>query len=156
MTAPASKMSTVTIGKRGEDRIRNGHPWIYRSDVAKADAQPGDVVRVVDTRNRVAGHALYSDRSEISLRLFTRGAEPPTDETWRERLRQAFAFRDTLNIEGNAYRLVHGEADLLPSLVVDRYGDYLVLQALSQGMDALTPRIVALLAELVAAKGILA
>src|SRR5215204_246931 len=156
MTAPASKMSTVTIGKRGEDRIRNGHPWIYRSDVAKADAQPGDVVRVVDSRNRVAGHALYSDRSEISLRLFTRGAEPPTDETWRERLRQAFAFRDTLNIEGNAYRLVHGEADLLPSLVVDRYGDYLVLQALSQAIDRKLPDITRWIVELAAPAGVLA
>jgi len=149
-------MSTVTIAKRGEDRIRNGHPWIYRSDVATADAQPGDVVRVVDTRNRVAGHALYSDRSEISLRLFTRGAAPPTDETWRERLRQAFAFRDSLHIEGNAYRLVHGEADLLPSLVVDRYGDYLVLQALSQAIDRRLPEITRWLVELAAPAGVLA
>jgi 23S rRNA (cytosine1962-C5)-methyltransferase len=147
---------TATVSKRAEERIRRGHPWIYKSDVIRADAEAGTMVRVVDGRSRVLGHALYSDRSEITLRMFTRGAEPPSLDTWRARLTQAFAFRDTLAIDATAWRLVHGEADLLPSLVIDRYGDYLVLQALSQATDRLLPEITALLVELAAPAGILA
>ena len=75
---------------------------------------------------------------------------------WRARLEAAIRFRDTLEIDATAFRLVHGEADLLPSLIVDRYGDYLVMQALSQGMDRLMPALVPLLVELTGAKGILA
>jgi 23S rRNA (cytosine1962-C5)-methyltransferase len=148
--------STVQISKRGVDRIRQGHPWIYRSDVTEVDAAPGDIVRVEDGRGRVLGHALYSDRSEITLRMFTRGAEPPTPASWRQRLQQAIAFRDALSIDATACRLVHGEADLLPSLVVDRYGEYLVVQALSQAVDRMLPEITTLLVELASATGILA
>ena len=149
-------MTSATISKRGAERIRNGHPWIYRSDVVSADAAAGDVVRVVDHRGRVAAHALYSDRSEIVLRVLTRGEEPPTLDTWRRRLEQAIAFRRRLAIDATAYRLVHGEADLLPSLVVDRYGDWLVLQALSQTVDRMLPDITRLLVEIAAPVGILA
>ena len=149
-------MPTVIVTKRGEDRIESGHPWIYRSDVAEVRADAGAIVRVSGPRNRVLGEALFSDRSQITLRMLTRGEAKADEALLRRRLEQAIAFRDALKIEGSAYRLIHGEADLLPSLVVDRYGDYLVLQALSQGMDVLTPRIVALLTELVGPKGILA
>jgi 23S rRNA (cytosine1962-C5)-methyltransferase len=149
-------MPTVVVSKRGEDRIESGHPWVYRSDIAEVCAAPGDIVRVSGPRNRVLGEALFSDQSQITLRMLTRGEMRADDGLLRKRLEQAIGFRESLKIEGTAYRLVHGEADLLPSLVIDRYGDYLVLQALSQGMDVLTPRIVALLAELVSPKGILA
>ena len=149
-------MPTIVVNKRGEDRINSGHPWVYRSDIAEVRAAVGDIVRVSGPRNRVLGEALFSDRSEITVRMLTRGETRADEALLRTRLVQAIRFRESLKIEGTAYRLVHGEADLLPSLVVDRYGDYLVLQALSQGMDALTPRIVALLVELVNPKGILA
>lgn len=147
---------TVTISPRGEERIRNGHPWIYRSDVARAGAGAGAVVQVAGSRGRPIGHAIYSDRSEIALRMLTHGAEPIDRAFWRARLEQAIRYREALAIDATAYRLVHGEADRLPSLVVDRYGDYLVLQALSQGMDRLLPEITALLVELVGPAGILA
>ena len=150
------QMSTVVITHRGEERVRSGHPWIYKSDVAKVDAKGGDTVRVVGTRGRTVGQALYSDRSEISLRLLTRGAEAADLTLWRSRLRQAIRFRESLEIDASAYRLVHGEADLLPSLIVDRYGDYLVLQALSQGVDRLLPDLTQLLIELLQPAGILA
>jgi 23S rRNA (cytosine1962-C5)-methyltransferase len=88
--------------------------------------------------------------------MFSREAHPPDLQTWRRRLEQAIAFRETLGIDATAYRLVHGEADLLPSLVIDRYGDYLVLQALSQAVDRMLPDITALLVELVRPAGILA
>ena len=149
-------MSSAKISRRGEERIRNGHPWIYKSDVGAVDAEPGSMVRVVDTRDRTVGYALYSDRSEIALRMFQRGPDAPDLATWRERLQRALAFRDTLRIEATAFRLVHGEADLLPSLVVDRYGDYLVVQALSQATDRLLPDITRLLVELGQPAGVLA
>src|SRR6185436_1909726 len=110
-------MSTVTIKPRGEERVRSGHPWIYKSDVAKTDARGGDTVRVIGTRARTLGHALYSDRSEIALRFITHDAAPIDASLWRRRLSQAIRFRDALNLNADAYRLVHGEADLLPSLI---------------------------------------
>lgn len=149
-------MPSAKISKRGEERIRNGHPWIYKSDVVHAQADPGAIVRVIDSRGRTVGHALYSDRSEIALRMFTHGADAPDLNTWRQRLEQARQFRQSLDIDATAYRLVHGEADLLPSLVVDRYGEHLVLQALSQTTDRLMPEVTRLLAEIVQPAGILA
>jgi 23S rRNA (cytosine1962-C5)-methyltransferase len=149
-------VSTAAITRKGEDRARAGHPWIYRSDVADVDAAAGDLVRVTGARGRVVGHALFSDRSEITLRMVTLGADPPPAAFVRERLDAALRFRDSLALDATAYRLVHGEADRLPSLIVDRYGDYLVLQALSQGIDRRLPEITAALVELLAPKGILA
>jgi 23S rRNA (cytosine1962-C5)-methyltransferase len=149
-------MSSAQLTPRGEQRVARRHPWIYRSDVARVDAEPGAIVRVLDHRGRVLGHAFYSSRSEIALRMFTRGAEGPDAATWRSRLQQAFAFRSALDIDATACRLVHGEADLIPSLVVDRYGDILVVQALSQATDRLLPDITQWLVELAAPSGILA
>jgi 23S rRNA (cytosine1962-C5)-methyltransferase len=146
----------AVIARRGEERLRSGHPWIYRSDVREAHAGPGAVVRVLSTAGRPLGYALYSDRSEIALRLLTHRDAPPTTETWRARLAAAINYRGFLGIDATACRLVHGEADLLPSLIVDRYGDYLVVQALSQGMDRLLPELTALLVEIARPAGILA
>jgi 23S rRNA (cytosine1962-C5)-methyltransferase len=147
---------SVTISTRGEDRVRSGHPWIYRADVMEVRASAGDVVVVRGTRGRVLGQALYSDRSQIAIRMLTRGDQPADTQLIRARLEAAIGFRSLLTINGSAYRLVHGEGDLLPSLIVDRYGDYLVLQALSQGMDRLTPVIVEILTDLLHPRGILA
>jgi len=147
---------TVVVTRRGEERARAGHPWIYRSDVAEARASGGDTVRVVGARGRSIGDALFSDRSEIALRLLTHGEEPADLSLWERRLRSAIAFRHSLRIDASAYRLVHGEADLLPSLIVDRYGDVLVVQALSQGVDRLLPQITDLLVAIVEPAGILA
>jgi 23S rRNA (cytosine1962-C5)-methyltransferase len=152
------KTNAVAILKpRGEDRVRGGHPWVYRSDVADVvDATPGAIVQVRGPRNRMLGHALFSDQSQITIRMISRDETPIDDAFWRARLEAAIRFRDTLQINATAFRLVHGEADLLPSLIVDRYDDYLVMQTLSQGMDRLAPTLVALLAEITGAKGILA
>jgi 23S rRNA (cytosine1962-C5)-methyltransferase len=147
---------SVTISARGEQRVRFGHPWIYRADVAAVDAAGGDVVQVLGPRQRVVGYALFSDRSQIAIRMLSRGEQPIDELLVRSRLEAAIRFRDSLHIDATACRLVHGEADLLPSLVVDRYGDYLVVQALSQGMDRLLPAITAHLMELMHPAGILA
>jgi 23S rRNA (cytosine1962-C5)-methyltransferase len=153
---PASMPPTVTITARGEARLDAGHPWIYRSDVSAIAASAGDVVRVIGARGRFVGRALYSERSQISLRVFSRHDGPLDASFIAERVASAVAFRQSLRITGTAYRLVHGEADLLPSLVVDRYGDYLVVQTLSQGMDRLLPEVVAALNALVSPRGVLA
>jgi 23S rRNA (cytosine1962-C5)-methyltransferase len=149
-------MANVTVTRRGEDRILSGHPWVYRSDIAQAHAAPGDVVTVTGARGRTLGDALFSDRSEITIRMLTRGDVRADDDLLRSRLAQAIRFRESLKIDATAFRLVHGEADLLPSLVVDRYADYCVIQSLSQGMDRLEPRMAALLAELTRVRGVLA
>ena len=147
---------TVTISPRGEQRLRGGHPWIYRSDLNEAAAGPGDIVAVRNGKGRVLGSALYSDRSQIAIRMLTYGERPADEALIAARIESAIAFRESMAIDGTAYRLVHGEADLLPSLVVDRYNEYLVVQALSQGMDRLLPVVVRVLSERLKPKGILA
>jgi 23S rRNA (cytosine1962-C5)-methyltransferase len=148
---------TVTLTPRGVERAKSGHLWIYRSDLADIQAAGGDVVQVVGPRGRPVGEAFYSDRSQIAIRLVSQGAATAKGtELWRRRLEQAIRFRESLKIDATAYRLVHGEGDLLPSLVVDRYGDYVVLQTLSQATDRLMPEWTRILNELIAPKGILA
>jgi len=149
--------ATAILKPRGEDRVRGGHPWVYRSDIADVvDADAGAIVEVRGPRNRLLGHALFSDQSQITIRMISRDETPIDDAFWRARLDTAIKFRDSLQINATAFRLVHGEADLLPSLIVDRYDDYLVMQTLSQGMDRLAPTLVTLLADMTGAKGILA
>ena len=147
---------TITVTPRGEERIHNGHFWVYRGDVAGGSAEPGAVVRVASPNGRFLARAFYSDRSQITLRILTRHDVPVDRGFWRSRLEQAITFRDTLDIDASAYRLVHGEGDLIPSLVIDRYGDYIALQALSQGTDRLTSELTGLLMEIVSPKGIIA
>jgi 23S rRNA (cytosine1962-C5)-methyltransferase len=146
----------VTISARGEQRLRGGHPWIYRTDTGDARAAAGDIVLVRNARGRVLGSALYSDRSQIAVRMLTYGERVADAALITARIDAAITFRESLGIDGTAYRLVHGEADLLPSLVVDRYGDYLVVQALSQGMDRLVPVVVRALVDRLHPAGILA
>lgn len=148
--------SIVVVTARGEDRVQSGHPWIYRSDVASVQASAGDTVTVRSPRGRMLGHALFSDRSQITLRMLSYGEAPAGEPLVQERIEAAIRFRQVLRIPATAYRLVHGEADLLPSLIVDRYGDYIVVQALSQGMDRLLSTVAASLQELLAPRGILA
>jgi 23S rRNA (cytosine1962-C5)-methyltransferase len=145
----------ATVTRKGESRLQGGHPWIFRSDVAKCSGcAPGSIVRVLSPRGQPLGFAFFSSRSEIQLRVIARGDQlPPT--FLRDRLAAAIAWRAEIAPGAAAVRLVHGEGDGLPSLVVDRYGPYLVLQTLSQATDALKPRIVEALLELTQAQGVL-
>src|SRR5258708_157615 len=147
---------SVVISARGEERLRGGHPWIYRADVADVRAAAGDIVQVRSPRGQALGSALFSDRSQITLRMLTYGETIADESLVRRRIDASIAFRASLAIDATAYRLVHGEADLLPSLIVDRYGDYVVVQALSQGMDRLLPVVVSALTEMFHPRGILA
>ena len=143
------------INSRGVERLRSGHHWVYRSDIRFAQAEPGSIVRVADERGRFQGRAFYSDKSQIAVRLLTREDVPIDRAFFAERLCQAAAYRRIVVDNTEAYRVVYGEADQLPSLVVDRYGDYLVVQTLSQAADRHKNTFVDILAELFSPKGIL-
>ncbi|MDQ3820432.1 MAG: class I SAM-dependent rRNA methyltransferase [Acidobacteriota bacterium] len=139
---------SVIITQRGAERARAGHLWIYRSDVKDVqDAAGGSIVSLRDERGRSLGQALYSSRSEISLRILTLGDEKIDEDWWRARLRAAAQRRERIKMEANAYRLVYSEGDLLPSLIVDVYEDVLVHQTHSQGTEALKEMFVELLTE---------
>jgi 23S rRNA (cytosine1962-C5)-methyltransferase len=146
---------TVSISQRGTERLRNGHLWIYRSDIRQATAQPGAIVRVTDERGRFLGRALYSDRSQITLRILTRADVPVDRAFFTERIRAAAAFRERILTDTDCYRLIYSEADLLPSLIVDRYGDYLSLQTLSQAAERHKSLFVEILKELFSPPGII-
>ncbi|MBZ5562044.1 MAG: class I SAM-dependent rRNA methyltransferase [Acidobacteriia bacterium] len=138
----------VAIAARGVERLRSGHVWIYRTDVADASGvEPGAVVRVLDRKKHFWGQALYSSKSQIALRLLTRETRPFDRAFLAERIRAAAAFREPIVDGAKAFRLVAAEGDLLPSLIVDRYGDCFVVQTLSQGMDRLSSQIVEILQE---------
>lgn len=151
-------LPSVIINRKGALRIESGHPWVFASDVVEGGkaVAPGSVVRVVDQRGSVLGVAHYSDTSQITLRLLSRTPVEVDRAFFLERLRKAEALRRLVVKDSDAYRLVHGEGDLLPGLVVDRYGDYFVLQALDQGMAAVQAEIVSCLEELFTPKGIIA
>lgn len=140
---------TVKISKKGVDRWRAGHPWIYAADVEKPPAtlQGGEVVRVEDGRGWFLGQAFYSRESKISLRWLTWDDTPVDKELFRARLKQADALRRRVYPHETAYRVVHGEADLLPGLVVDRFGDYVSVQFLVKATEQRKELIADLLVE---------
>ncbi len=145
---------TVKVSRKGADRFRSGHPWIFRSDILDtADAQPGDTVRVTDHTERFLGQAHYSAASQIALRMLSRSAGPID---LAERIADAQAFRESIVTDSNAYRLVHAEADFLPALIIDRYDDVFAVQALNQSMDRALPEIAAALEAQFAPRAIVA
>lgn len=139
----------VTISARAGKRLHQGHLWIYASDVvSRHGAEGGEVVALVDERGHAYGYAFYSATSQITLRWCAPAGPPPDEACWRARLQRAEAYRRQVVADTNAYRAVYGESDLLPSLIVDRYDDHLVIQTLSQGADRLKDTWVELLQEL--------
>jgi 23S rRNA (cytosine1962-C5)-methyltransferase len=132
---------TAVVSAKGAARWAGGHPWIYRTDVyAEPRHEPG-IITVTDRRSRHLGQALYSPTSEIRLRLLTRGTEPIDAAWWGARIAAAAARRE--GITDSAYRVVHAEGDGLPSLVVDRYGPYVVAQLLSAGLESVRDDVLA-------------
>lgn len=127
----------VTVSPRGATRLKDGHVWVYRSDIVSADGiPPGSLVAVADHRGQFLGTALYSSASQIAIRLISR--EPVSDfaALLRQRVADAIAYREPLVHDTNAYRVIFSEADFLPGLIVDRYNDILSIQILTQAMDA--------------------
>ena len=139
---------TAVISAKGASRAREGHLWIYRSDViARPKVASGSVVRVADHRGRFVGWAHFGAETEITLRLLSKTEDTIDREFWRRRLLAAADWRRRVVADADAYRLVHAEGDYLPGLIVDRYGDCFVLQTLTRGMDALKPMWTELLVE---------
>lgn len=127
----------LTVSPRGATRLKNGHPWVYRSDISSADGTPpGSLVSVVDPKGKHLGTALYSSASQIAIRMLTAGPVEDLSALVRERISQAIAYRKLVVSNTDAYRLVFSEADLLPGLIVDRYNDLLSVQILTQAMDS--------------------
>lgn len=145
----------VKITRRGADRVRSGHLWVYRSDVRSAEAEPGAVVRVTDETGNFVGRAFFSSRSQITLRLLTRDDVAINRDFLAARIRSAIEYRKRVVADTEAYRLIYGESDLLPSLIVDRYAEWLVIQTLSQGTDRHKDEIVSILQERLSPRGIL-
>jgi 23S rRNA (cytosine1962-C5)-methyltransferase len=139
-------VAQVRISSRGAKRIRRGHLWVYRSDIDDAEgAGGGDIVRAVDQTGNFVGQAFYSDRSELALRFLTNREEDINRDWWLQRFLECAQRRETIARETNSYRLIYSEGDLLPSLIVDKYDDVLVMQTLSQGSDRLKQTFVELL-----------
>jgi 23S rRNA (cytosine1962-C5)-methyltransferase len=126
----------VKVSARGAKRIKEGHVWVYRSDVAAAEGiAAGAVVRVCDERGKFLGTAFYSNASQIAIRLISKEAVSDLNELLRERVRAAIAYRERFVSNTDAYRVVFSEADFLPGLIVDRYNDLLSFQVLTQATD---------------------
>jgi 23S rRNA (cytosine1962-C5)-methyltransferase len=150
-------MNEVKVSRRAADRVAAGHPWIFSSDVTdRGAAQAGDTVRVLDGRGHALGTAHYSSTSQITLRMLSDRAEPAGREFFLSRLAAAARHRERVVRDSDSYRVVHAEADLLPALIVDRYGDYLVMQTLDQGMDRAQHEIASCLSEIFSPSGIVA
>jgi len=144
---------TVKVTARGAERWKQGHPWIYRSDVAEEpDKKPG-IVPVTDRKGKFLGQALYSPSSEIRLRLLTRGNESIDAKWWTTRIAAAAARRN--GIAASAWRVVHAEADGLPSLIIDKYGPWIVAQLLSAGLETARAEVLAGITAALAPEGIL-
>jgi 23S rRNA (cytosine1962-C5)-methyltransferase len=152
-TTRATKTAVLT--NRGAARARSGHPWIYRSDVAEAAGEAGDVVRVADRGGRFLGHAFYNPKSEITLRIATREDEEINEAWFRNRIERGHTYRESLHINASAYRLLHSEADGIPGLVADRYEDYFVLQVGSAAVEQRLGSLVTTLEDLFSPAGIL-
>lgn len=133
-------MKKAVVTSKGARRIRGGHLWIYKSDVRNVSAAGGDIVKVVDESGNLVGKAFFSDSSEIALRFLTTNDEDFDEDFWRRRILAAAARRSTPG--ANARRIVHSEADLLPSVIIDDYNGVFVIQTLSQGSERLKENFV--------------
>jgi 23S rRNA (cytosine1962-C5)-methyltransferase len=133
-------MGRAVLTSKGFSWFQKGHPWIFGNDLERLeDASPGGIVTVEKRSGEFLARAFYSDRSKIALRIISRSRESIDEEFWRNRIARAYAFRQGTVEKTNAYRVIYGESDGLPSLIVDRYGEHLVLQTLSQGSERLLP-----------------
>jgi 23S rRNA (cytosine1962-C5)-methyltransferase len=142
------------VSPKAVDRLQAGHLWIYRSDVLECEASPGSIVIVKDKKGRIYGRAFYSSNSLITLRLITQEDRDIDGKFWRQRIEQASQLRQRVVQNSEVFRLVHGEGDWMPSIIIDRYGDVLSIQTLSQGAEQVKPVLTELLLELFQPKAI--
>jgi 23S rRNA (cytosine1962-C5)-methyltransferase len=146
------------ILKAGKDkRIKTGHLWVYQGEIGiiGIGVKSGDVVEVLDNRGRFLGLGYYNQASQIAVRLLTTSRETIDENFFKARLRQVIDYRRRVKPDAACCRLVFGESDLLPGLVVDKFEDYLVAQFLTMGMEVNRDMIIRLLAELCQPIGII-
>ena len=137
MPKEPSALPTIKVSPRGATRLKQGHVWVYRSDIVSADgASPGSLVCVSDHRGQLLGTAFYSSSSQIAIRMISPDLVTDFPALLRQRIAAAIAYRESLVRNTDAYRVIFSEADFLPGLIVDRYADIFSLQILTQGMDA--------------------
>jgi 23S rRNA (cytosine1962-C5)-methyltransferase len=137
---PPAVAGTAVVSRRAAERLRSGHPWVYRSDIETLGSQNPGLIAVLDNRGHLLGTALLSPESQIALRLIAPG-EMISEEEWAalldQRLQQAIALRHSMVDEQNdACRLVFSEADQLPGLIVDRYGELILVEILTKALDS--------------------
>jgi len=148
----------ISLKPRREARLLRGHPWVYAGEIEKIDGSvgPGEIVDLLDARGAFLARGYFNPHSQIRVRVLSYEREPIDEGFFRRRLQQAIDRRSFLSIPSDAYRLVYSEADLLPGLILDRYGSYLVVQFLTFGIDLRQATILSLLGELLSPKGIYA
>lgn len=149
-------MAVVQLKKGMHHRVAAGHPWVYRTEILEVNGKydPGDVVDVVDFRGRFTGRGYINPASQITVRILTWREEQIDEGFFRRRLAEAFQYRQRILPGEDSYRLVFGEADSIPGLIVDKFGGYLVIQTLALGIDRWKEAIVAALTDLLSPEGI--
>ena len=145
MAADARKFVRVQITRKGEIRLREGHPWVYDTEVVSLEApcEDGSLVEVVSPRGRYLGVGFYNSCSKIRIRVISTNANDRFDrDFFRRRLKHAWEYRKTvMGADIGCCRLIFGEADQFPGLTVDRFGDILVTQTLSLGIEKIKPML---------------
>lgn len=141
-------MSSIQLTPKGTSRWQSLHPWIFASDCVISPNTPSGVVQVKSHKGQVLGHAFFSPHSQIVLRWLSSTAEPVTEALYRARFQRALARRHPLMETTDACRVVFGESDGLPSIIVDRYNDIAVVQTLSAGAETVKEMIFALIMEM--------
>jgi 23S rRNA (cytosine1962-C5)-methyltransferase len=158
MSLMKSEKNQASVTKKGANRIRAGHLWIFKSDIADINAEGGSIVTVLDERRKFLGKAFYSDKSEIALRFITRDDVRVDKEWWRERISESIFRRPSMNDDriindftrptfSDALRFVYSEGDLIPSLIIDFYNGIWIIQTLSQGTEKLKQTFVDIIKE---------
>jgi 23S rRNA (cytosine1962-C5)-methyltransferase len=144
--SPGLEEGEVRIRKRGAARVRSGHLWVYRSDILEVKDVPAGAITVVrDEQHAVVGKAFYSTQSQIALRFLVRGDVVIDEAFFRRRFEEADSLRSRLGVDPRVSRRIYSEGDFLPGLIVDRYGEFLVVQSLTQGADRFQPRFTSIL-----------
>lgn len=149
-------MTNVVLNKRKNRRIEEGHPWIYDNEIRQiqGEVSPGDIVNVYDNTHKFIGRGYINPNSKIQIRILTRDKDEAIDQDFfRRRIIEAWEYRKRF-ADPVSCRVIFGEADFLPGLIVDKFGDYLVVQTLALGIDQYKEMIVQLLAEIIQPVGI--
>ncbi len=149
-------MTKVFLKKKVSRRVENGHPWVFGNEVGKVEGplDGGDIVEMLTHDGRFIGRGYANPKSQIIVRLLTRNKNEQIDENFfLESIRSAWKYRQQIGYTENC-RLIFGEADFLPALIIDKFNDYFVLQTLALGMDIWKPAIVKALNTIFSPKGI--